>query len=125
MALAAVILGVATLSVLYFFNPVEHALYPKCMLHRLTGLDCPGCGGLRATHQLLHGNLLAAFQLNPLLMCLLPLGAYFGLRHIVFLRTGRLWRQPFRSPRWIALLAAVVIAFGVLRNFPWRAWFGS
>ena len=116
---AAVAIGV----ILYLLNPSEHGFYPRCFFKMSTGLDCPGCGGLRATHQLLHGNLIAAFKLNPLLICLLPLGAYFGLRQIVFMRTGRLWPQPFRSSRWSMLLAVVVIAFGVLRNLPWSAWF--
>lgn len=122
---STVAVGTAGLIPLYWLNPVEHSFFPKCLFHAMTGLDCPGCGGLRATHQLLNGHLLAAFQLNPLLICLLPIAAYFGLRQIVFMRTGRLWRQPFRSPKWIIFLAVVVIAFGVLRNLPWKAWFSS
>jgi hypothetical protein len=118
-------LVVACLIPLYWFNPIEHAFFPKCVFHAMTGLDCPGCGGLRAAHQLLHGHFLNAFRLNPLLICLLPLGAYFGLRHIVFTRTGRWWPQPFKSPKWIVFLAVAVIAFGILRNLPWQRWFAS
>jgi hypothetical protein len=115
----------AALMPLYFFNPVEHSFFPKCFFHSLTGLDCPGCGGLRATHRLLHGDFLAALKLNALFVSLLPIGAFFGLRQIVFLTTGRLWSQPFRSPRWAVFIAALVIAFGVLRNVPWRMLFST
>jgi hypothetical protein len=121
--MAAVV--VACLLPLYWFNPVEHSFFPKCIFHALTGLDCPGCGGLRAAHQLLHGHFLNAFKLNPMLICLLPLGAYFGLRQIVFMQTGQLWPQPFKSPRWIMFLAVLVTAFGILRNLPWQRWFAS
>ena len=110
---------------LYFFNPIEHAFFPKCFFHSLTGLDCPGCGGLRATHQLLHGDLLAALRLNALFVGLLPIGAFFALRQLVFLTTGKLWPQPFRSARWAAVIAGLIIAFGILRNVPWRAVFQS
>jgi len=120
----AVAIG-AALVPLYFLNPVEHSFFPRCFFHSWTGLECPGCGGLRATHQLLHGDFRAAFQLNALLVSLLPVGAFFGLRHFVFLITGRLWPQPFRSPRWAVLIAALVIAFGILRNVPWRGFFGT
>lgn len=120
-----VAIGAIILLPLYRFNPVEHTFFPRCVFHALTGLDCPGCGGLRATHQLLHGHFWNAFKLNPLLFCLLPLGAYFALRQIVFMRTGRRWPQPFKSPKWIMLLALVVIAFGVLRNLPWQKWLAS
>jgi hypothetical protein len=120
----AVAVGVALVP-LYFFNPVEHSFFPKCFFHSLTGLDCPGCGGLRATHQLLHGDFLAALKLNALFVGLLPVGAFFGLRQLVFLKTGRLWPQPFRSARWAAVIAALIIAFGILRNVPWRAFLGT
>ena len=119
----AVAAGIALVP-LYFFNPVEHSFFPKCFFHSLTGLDCPGCGGLRATHQLLHGNFLAALKLNALFVGLLPIGAFFGLRQLVFLTTGKLWPQPFRSARWAVVIAALIIGFGVLRNVAWRSILG-
>jgi hypothetical protein len=47
-------------------------------------LPCPGCGSLRAAHQLLHGNLSAAWALNKALLIGLPLAAAAGL--FTFLR---------------------------------------
>src|SRR5689334_2220232 len=89
-----VVAGAALVS-LYFFNPTEHGFFPRCLLHSLTGLDCPGCGGLRATHQLLHGNFIAALRLNPLFIALLPVGAFFAIRHLISITTGRVIPQPF------------------------------
>ena len=57
---------------LYFYNPSTSVFYPRCYFHALTGWSCPGCGALRATHQLLHGHLLNAFWLNPLYILALP-----------------------------------------------------
>ncbi len=108
----------AACALLYFFNPAEHMFFPACMFHRVTGLNCPGCGGLRATHQLLHGHLAAAFRLNPLFVVAIPAG-------IIFLLWNVLMKSPenkfsFR-PAWLWIGLAVVVAFGVARNLPF-AW---
>ncbi len=114
LAVAAALAGV-----LFFFNPAEHGFFPRCFFRVLTGWDCPGCGGLRATHQLLHGNLRSAFALNPLLVLALPLAGFFGARFLLARLTGQKFPQPFQSARWIWVAAAVVVAFGVMRNLPW------
>ena len=54
--------------VLFCFDPNRYPFYPLCFFHRATGLLCPGCGSLRALHQLLHGNLATAFHFNALLV---------------------------------------------------------
>src|SRR5690348_15182815 len=77
---------------LFWFDPSQSALYPLCYFHRLTGLWCPGCGSLRALHQLLHGNLSAALHYNALLVLSLPLIAWLGWR---FAR-GVIARQPVK-----------------------------
>jgi hypothetical protein len=41
------------------------ALPPLCLFHRLTGLDCPGCGMTRAFVCLLRGDLHCAWQMHP------------------------------------------------------------
>ena len=112
-------------ALLFRFNPSEHSFYPRCVMKMTTGLDCPGCGGLRATHQLLHGHIGSAFRLNPLLFLMLPLAGFFGLRHLIYVVTGWLMVQPFKSPRWLGVFALIVVAFGVLRNLPWRSWLGA
>jgi O-antigen ligase len=71
---AAVVAGLClAVFVLYFFPPAETRFYPRCIFHAVTGLECPGCGSLRAAHSVLHGDFAMAFRLNPLLFILLPL----------------------------------------------------
>ncbi len=114
------------LALLFWFNPASHSFYPRCMFHAVTGLDCPGCGGLRATHQLLHGKVAEAFRLNPLLVCLLPAGVFLGGRYALARLRGKAvpTQPPARATAAVWVLAAMVVAFGVLRNLPWRAWVG-
>ena len=94
--------------VLFLFDPSTTVFYPRCLFHDLTGLWCPGCGTTRALHQLLHGNLAAAFRFNALSMAMLPVAGYL----IVCGDASTL------KPRWIWLLLVVIVAFGVLRNIP-------
>ena len=96
---------------LYSFPPAETRFYPRCIFHVVTGLECPGCGSLRAAHSVLHGDFATAFRLNPLLFVLLPLA---GLTCVVY-RPAGLSAIP---AKWIWALLGVIIAFGVLRNLP-------
>lgn len=107
----------SALLVLYIADPARHSLYPVCYFHQLTGLDCPGCGSQRAIHQLLHGNLLLAFRLNPLLILSLPLLAFWATRGVLLATKGD--RSAFAvPPRWFGWFVAVMIVFGVVRNLP-------
>src|ERR1035438_1340940 len=67
-----VLLATLTALVLFCFDPRQYHFYPICLFHQTTGLLCPGCGALRAMHQLLHGHLAVAFQFNPMLIVSLP-----------------------------------------------------
>jgi hypothetical protein len=102
--------------ILYMFNPETAGFYPVCALHQMTGLQCPGCGSLRALHQLTHGNITAAWRFNPLIVAVLPMGLWLGLRETVRWTVG--WRWPGIVTRpiigWSLVIAAVV--FGVARN---------
>jgi hypothetical protein len=113
--LAGLLAALAGLAVLYFFDPATHGFYPLCPLYRMTGLQCPGCGGLRALHQLLHGHLGAAWRFNPLVIILLPVGLWLGLRECAGAwQTGR-WPAALRPIHgW--MVAAALVAFGILRN---------
>jgi hypothetical protein len=117
---AAVVLamaGIGVLTVLYFFNPSAHGFYPVCQFHRLTGLNCPGCGATRALYALLHGDFSIALRDNVLLVVAIPAaaarGAWFALNHL----RGRPNGKFFPSSLLIPLLVVMGV-FGVLRNLP-------
>ena len=68
--------GAAALVALRVFDPATSGMFPPCPLRFLTGWYCPGCGSLRALHQLLQGNFRNAITLNPLLVLSFPFLAY-------------------------------------------------
>lgn len=112
----------ALLAALFRLNPAEHSFFPKCTFHSLTGLDCPGCGGQRAVHQLLHGHVVAAFRCNALLITLLPIALWYFVRFLVRRFAGRVLPAPFQHHLWAWVLAAVVVSFGIARNLPGWEW---
>jgi hypothetical protein len=115
--LAMVTVAAAAGLVLFCFDPRGYHFYPVCYFHRLTGLLCPGCGGLRGLHQLLHGHVAAAFHFNPMLVVLAPFALWLGTR------CGLQWvrNQPVSAgvrPVWLWLALAAALVVSVLRNLP-------
>jgi Protein of unknown function (DUF2752) len=108
----------AGLVLLWGFEPGASAIFPPCPLHALTGWYCPGCGSLRALHQLLHGNLRAAFAFNPFAVLTLPFLTY-GIASFAALQIrGRALPRRFIPAPWIWALAAAILLFGIARNIP-------
>ena len=100
------------------FDPATSGIFPPCPFHYLTGLYCPGCGSLRAIHQLLHNNLQAAWAMNPLTVLLLPFVGY-GLVAEAFLQIRGRRLTPWILPGfWIQVLCGIIVVFGVVRNLP-------
>jgi hypothetical protein len=98
--------------IVYRFDPSLHGFYPRCAFHALTGLECPGCGGTRALHQLLHGRFAEAYRLNPMLLLMAPFAA-----------AGSLTDAQWTRHRWVGWAAAfLLIAWGVFRNTPFCAY---
>lgn len=123
-----VLLAVAVLVFLWRFDPAKGGL-PLCSFHVMTGLNCPGCGATRATHELLNGRLAAAWRLNALWVLGWPVAAYVIVSELRLLwgrrpLPGDLPRQPWF---WISVAAAAIVFF-VVRNLhslthllsPWR-----
>jgi hypothetical protein len=90
---------------------------PICPLKATTGLDCPGCGGLRCVHDLATGHPAAAANQNVLAVVLFPfLIAWWGVWLF------RRWRgdlRPVSVPSRVIVTVLVLAAiFGIVRNLP-------
>ena len=83
--------------------------FPPCPFRLLTGWYCPACGGLRMTHDLLHGDLAAAVTDNVFLLVLLPLlGLWWAWRR----RQGR----PALTVAVVVAVALAAAAWTIVRN---------
>jgi hypothetical protein len=117
-ASAVVALAAGGLSAIYLLDPSSSDLYPPCPFLVLTGFYCPGCGTLRALHQLTLGHPVAALDLNPLMVLLLPFVAYFLASHAMLAVTGRPLRTFFVRSELIWALLFAVLVYWLLRNIP-------
>ena len=113
--LALVTLGIGL--VVYCFDPSQTPFYPGCTFHRLTGLNCPGCGATRGLYALLHGRWRVALHDNALFLLTLAAlalrAAWLGVRH--------LRRRPSASlipTSWLLPWLVRALIFGILRNLP-------
>jgi hypothetical protein len=86
-------------------------LFPACPFKLLTGLDCPACGGLRMTHDLLHGDLSAAVVDNVFLLVGLP-----ALLAWVVIR----WRlgKPIMPMPAVVVIIVAAVTWTAVRNLP-------
>nr|WP_225848431.1 DUF2752 domain-containing protein [Streptomyces sp. HPF1205] len=99
-------------------DPNRPGHYPLCPLLYLTGLYCPGCGGLRGAYALAHGRFGTALRCNALAMA----------GYVMFVALWALWftraargrdttpPAPRRSLRWA--LWGLIAVFTVVRNLP-------
>jgi len=88
-----------------------NSVYPLCPFKWLTGWNCPFCGGLRMTHDLLHGDLVASINDNVFLLLGIPmLAGWVLIRH-------RQNRSSLPIPAVLTIVVAA-IAWAVLRNLP-------
>ncbi len=113
--------------------------YPLCPTKAITGLDCPGCGGLRAVHSLLHGDLRGALDHNAfVVLVVLPVAVALWCRWV-----WHAWKGPepsaggeasdsvdvpMPSPTLLWSLVVLAVVFSVVRNVgavPAFAWLGS
>lgn len=104
-------------------DPNTPGSWGTCPFLALTGYACPGCGMLRATRALFHGDVGTAVSRNPLIFIALPLMA---AAWIVWMRSAWSGRAAERTfPLWqFYLLVGVLVVFGVLRNIPGFAFLG-
>lgn len=117
-AAAFVVAAVSALGCLYLFNPSTTALFPTCPFLAFTGCYCPGCGSLRALHQVTRGHLLIALGLNPLMVLSMPFLGYFFVSRAMFAFVGRPLKTFFLRPELIWTLLGIILAYWVLRNVP-------
>ncbi len=103
-------------------DPNEPGHYPVCPLLHLTGLYCPGCGGLRSAHAVAHGDLPAALQANAL--AVLAYACFAVLWTVWVVRAVRGGPSLRIDPHPVLLwsLGALLLVFTVVRNLPFGGW---
>jgi hypothetical protein len=109
--------ALAATAYLAAIDPNQPGHYPLCPFRYLTGYACPGCGSLRAVHDLATGQPLAALHRNPLTVAAVPFVVVMWFLWLRRSATGR--GRRWAAPAWLLWsLLGLVIGFWVLRNMP-------
>lgn len=110
--LAAGLLGAGAVAYTGVADPHRPGfLFPGCPFKALTGLNCPACGGLRMTHDLLHGDVAAAIVDNVFALVGLP------ALMVWMLVRWRLGKALFPMPA-VATIVVALVLWTVVRNLP-------
>lgn len=111
-------LGTATLA-LHLRDPHVHGSWGLCPLYALTGVYCPGCGGLRAVNDLTDGHLGQAASSNLLFVLAIPFIVLVLWRWTYAAWTGRDVAAVPTLPHAVKVgSVVVVVAFTLARNLP-------
>ena len=111
-------LCVIGLVVLLLGHPSSYSMMPKCPFYIATGLYCPGCGSLRATHYLLRGNVSQSLRNHPLMIPLLVCILFFYGKRLYEFRKGR--NVIFKGElTLVTVILAVFVIFFIVRNIPY------
>jgi Protein of unknown function (DUF2752) len=85
------------------------SVYPVCAFKLMTGWNCPFCGGLRMTHDLLHFDLPAAVSDNVFALVGIPL-------LIAWVLLRRHFGRPALTVWTLVAVVALSTVWTVLRN---------
>jgi hypothetical protein len=106
----------AGLLVIAFLPPEEHTFYGTCIFRSVTGLDCAGCGTLRGTHALLHGEFAQAWQLNALFVLSIPFLIYALLIQFRWVpERGLIFSVYSFLNRWWIIIG-LIVTWTIVRN---------
>jgi hypothetical protein len=98
--------------------------WPVCPTKLYTGVDCPGCGGLRAVACVLHGDVAGGLHYNAFALLVLLLLVWSWVAWIV----GRLrakWTKSWLHWKWTPLaVPAVLLLWFVIRILPFAPFTG-
>jgi hypothetical protein len=123
MVLPASVLGGVLAGVTYvaMVDPHQPGRYPVCPTFALAGFYCPGCGMLRATHDLATGDVAGSLARNPLAIPLYV--AAIALFALWVLRRWQGRQLEWTPSRWLpAALAISFVVYTVARNIPGWTW---
>lgn len=118
LSILAFIAFIGVLRYFYNHNPSNNETpFAICITKQIANIDCPGCGGQRAFHELLHGNFIEAGKLNIFIYFFAPLLAYIFFSFAL---------KPFNinlpdinlTTKGLILSLIILVIFTIFRNFP-------
>lgn len=109
-----VVIGASTLAFMTYISTIYRYGQYECPIRKLTGLECPGCGGTRMLKSILKLDIKSAFLFNPYMFITLPIISAFTTvettRYVLKGKVSKLFDKI------LIIYAICTLAFGILRN---------
>lgn len=105
----------AIATVYFIFDPLEYSWMPQCVFHRITGLECVGCGSQRMLHSLLHGDIAGAWEANAFALLSLPAVVFLGWVELNRTKRPLLYSKVYSTTLIIITGIAMTLWF-IIRN---------
>lgn len=108
-------------SILYILVKVSHisagSFLLPCLVHKYTGLYCPGCGGTRAFTFLMDGHFLKSLYYHPVVLYGAALYLWFMISNTIeLLSKGRFKVGMYYRDRYIHLAVIIIILNFIVKN---------
>jgi hypothetical protein len=93
--------------------------FPPCYFKKITGMNCPGCGGTRSVQSLLHLDIWHSIWYNPVVFILIVTLAVLYVRFVL-----NLFKKTYTPPKYdfsvavAYIIGAVAVGFLIVRNLP-------
>lgn len=118
-AASSIAVTTALLSALkWIYVSPRDGMLAECIVPQLTGYYCPACGGLRATYDILHGDILGGLGNNFLVVLVFYAVVSLATRSVLSLLRPS-WKSYVGlvdlKVAWLAVF--LIPAFGIARNF--------
>ena len=113
--IAALVIGVLGI---WLYSKLYYPLFKDtgCVFHNVTGVYCPGCGGTRATLELLHGHFLRSLWYHPLVLYAGMIYSGFMLSHTCA-RLHLFHAKGWKFHNWYLYVAVgIVLVNWILKN---------
>jgi len=110
------ILIILVLGFAYLFIYQKFNVGIPCLINKLTGYKCPGCGMTHAMAAIWNQNFKDAWEYNPLSVTVLPIMCIYLLYR--WIKENLHKRERFAVWEYILLtiLIVIVLAYGYIRN---------
>ena len=101
---------------LHYIVPFLENTGYTCVVYRLFGIYCPGCGGTRAVSALLRGHFLAATWYHPLVTYTAVIfGGFMLSQTLARLQVGRIQGWRFHEWHLYGAVAVMIVNF-IVKN---------
>jgi hypothetical protein len=85
-----------------------------CVFHRITGLQCPGCGSTRMLSAMLRLDIKGAYAANPFLLVTSPFLAFEVIYEFILTHDNLHFKRV--NNVLLIIYCAALIIFGIVRN---------